>query len=70
MDALLDERESEEGQLVWVSQCAAATPNTLRHSEHAHPLSDIEKLTLPIFGHYVPFLEPNRRFGLSVGTHQ
>ena len=27
MDALLDERESEEGQLVWVPQCAAATPN-------------------------------------------
>ena len=27
MDALLDEREGEEGQLVRVSQCAAATPN-------------------------------------------
>jgi hypothetical protein len=22
------------------------------------------------FGQYVPFLDPNRRFGLSVGTHQ
>jgi hypothetical protein len=45
----------------------------LRHSEHAHLLSDIEKLTLPILGSLFPltgFLEPNRRFGLSVGTHQ
>jgi hypothetical protein len=44
---------------------------SLRHSEHAHLLSDIEKLTLPIWGRMFPFsVEPNRRFGLSVGTHQ
>ena len=45
-------------------------PFPLRHSEHAHLLSNIEKLTLPHLGQYVPFLEPNRRFGLSVGTHR
>jgi hypothetical protein len=37
----------------------------LRHSEHAHLLSNIEKLTLPILGSNVPFLDPNRGFGVS-----
>ena len=31
---------------------------TLRHSEHAHLLSDIEKLTLPILGSLFPFWSP------------
>jgi hypothetical protein len=30
----------------------------LRHSEHAHLLSDIEKLTLPILGSLFPFGSP------------
>ena len=30
----------------------------LRHSEHAHLLSDIEKLTLPILGSVFPFWSP------------
>ena len=30
----------------------------LRHSEHAHLLSDIEKLTLPILGSMFPFWSP------------
>jgi hypothetical protein len=34
------------------------TPNALRHSEHAHLLSDIEKLTLPILGSMFPFWIP------------
>ena len=29
--------------------------SSLRHSEHAHLLSDIEKLTLPILGSLFPF---------------
>ncbi len=34
------------------------TPAALRHSEHAHLLSDIEKLTLPILGSLFPFWSP------------
>ncbi len=30
----------------------------LRHSEHAHPLSDIEKPALPILGSMFPFWNP------------
>ena len=34
------------------------THQALRHSEHAHLLSDIEKLTLPILGTMFPFWSP------------
>ncbi len=49
-------------------------PFPLRHYEHAHLLSNIEKLPLPIWGteyHDVPFLrlEPNRSFPSVCYTH-
>jgi hypothetical protein len=43
----------------------------LRHSEHAQvPTIEHREAYTSHFGQYVPFLDPNRRFGLSVGTHQ
>jgi hypothetical protein len=54
------------------SRCHSGCPSpTLRHSEHAHrsTIEHREAYTSHL-GQFVPFLDPNRRFGLSVGSHQ
>jgi hypothetical protein len=41
---------------------------TLRHSEHAHLLSNIEKLTLPIWGSMFPFWIPTGDLACQLET--
>jgi len=42
----------------WREKGESFRVDPLRHSEHAHLLSDIEKLTLPILGTMFPFWSP------------
>ena len=46
------------GSNLRLGSMGAAPAGALRHSEHAHLLSDIEKLTLPILGTMFPFWSP------------
>ena len=41
---------------------------SLRHYKHASPTIEHREASPSHFGQYAPFLEPNRRFGPSVGT--
>ena len=46
--------------------CVTRASRALRHSEHAHLLSNIEKLPLPILGSMFPFWNPTGVFLQSV----
>jgi hypothetical protein len=74
-----DSRGPLGGNLGWQPASGCRASSTLRHSEHflaCSPATSIELEHREAYtshfqvtvGQYVPFLEPNRSFGLSVGT--